>query len=456
MPLLLAAQFRFLAGACHGATRQKRRRYAPALSGGRSAETDCSMTVSLPSLGRDAATAIRRERSNVARLAVAQALGGANSTVVYATGAVVGDMLAPTEALATLPVSVFVVGMALSTLPAGAVAERYGRRAAFLLGASSGVLAGLIAFVAVVHASFWLFCAATFFGGVYAAVVLSFRFAAADCVAPEQRPRALSAVMAGGVFAGVIGPQLVTHTMNLWAPHVFAATFVGQAAVAGLSAVILAGVELPPATAADRSAGRPLAIIARQPRFMLAVICGAVSYLLMNFLMTAAPLAMKFCGLSQQSANLGLQWHVIAMYAPSFWTGRLITRFGASAVVAVGLVLIAAASSAGLLGIDVAHFWATLSLLGIGWNFGFVGASAMVLECHRPEEKARVQSLNDFVVFGTMTVGSFLSGGLLSSFGWSTVLALSFAPLFIASLALIAFSYRATVRQNLAARRLPP
>lgn len=406
------------------------------------------MNFNFSALSHEAETAVRRERSNVIRLAIVQALAGANSTVVYATGAVVGDMLAPTKALATLPVSVFVVGMALCTLPAGAVAERYGRRTAFLLGAGSGILAGLIAFIAMLHASFPLFCAATFFGGVYAAVVLSFRFAAADCAAPERRPRALSAVMAGGVFAGVIGPQLVTHTMNLWAPHLFAATFLGQAAVAALSAVILAGVALPPPTAIHQSAGRPIMMIARQPRFILAVLCGVVSYLLMNFLMTAAPLAMRFCGLSQESANLGLQWHVIAMYAPSFWTGRLITRFGASAVVAVGLALIAASSSVGLLGADVVHFWATLSLLGIGWNFGFIGASAMVLECHRPEEKARVQSLNDFLVFGTMTVGSFLSGGLLSSFGWSTVLILSFVPLLIALLALVGFSYRPTLRQS--------
>jgi MFS family permease len=394
------------------------------------------MTVSSSPLGQDAATAIRQERSNVVRLAVAQALAGANSTIVYATGAVVGDMLAPSKALATLPVSIFVVGMALCTLPAGMIAERYGRRTVFLLGAASGILAGLIAALAVFHQSFWLFCVSTFFGGVYAAVVLSFRFAAADCAAPERRARALSAVMAGGVFAGVIGPQLVTHTMYLWVP-MFVATFVGQAAVAALSAIILAGVDLPRPTAAERSAGRPLGIIVRQPRFILAVICGVVSYLLMNFLMTAAPLAMKLCGLPQESANLGLQWHVIAMYAPSFWTGRLITRFGATAVVAVGLALIAASSAVGLLGIEVVHFWATLILLGIGWNFGFIGASAMVLECHRPEEKERVQSFNDFVVFGTMMVGSFLSGGLLSFFGWSTVLLLSFAPLLIAVIALI-------------------
>lgn len=392
------------------------------------------------------AETLRRERGNVLRLAICQALAGANSTVVYATGAVVGDMLAPSKALATMPISIFVVGMALCTLPAGAVAQRHGRRAAFMLGTGCGVLAGLLGALAVYYAAFWVFCAATFFGGVYAAVVLSFRFAAADCAAPARRPRALSAVMAGGVFAGVIGPQLVTHTMDLWAPHLFAATYVGQAAVAAISAFILLGVKLPMPTAAERAGGRPLGVIVRQPRFILAIICGVVSYLLMNFLMTAAPLAMKFCGLSQESANLGLQWHVIAMYGPSFWTGRLITRFGAAKVVAAGLILTGASSAVGLLGIDVAHFWATLILLGLGWNFGFVGASAMVLECHRPEEKARVQSFNDFAVFGTMAVGSFLSGGLLSSFGWNTVLWLSFAPLLTAVLALVAGRYTATRR----------
>ncbi|WP_024508940.1 MFS transporter [Bradyrhizobium sp. ARR65] len=384
-----------------------------------------------------AAPAFRFERSNVVRLAIAQALAGANSTVIYATGAVVGDMLAPTKALATLPISIFVVGMAVCTLPAGAIAQRYGRRATFMIGTGCGVLAGLIGSLAVLYASFALFCGAAFVGGVYAAVVLSFRFAAADCAEPERQPRALSAVMAGGVFAGVIGPQLVTYTMNLWQPYLFAATYLAQAAVAALSLLVLAGVRLPMPTAAETNRGRPLSVIARQPRFIGAVACGAVSYLLMNFLMTAAPLAMKFCNLSQQSANLGLQWHVIAMYGPSFWTGRLITRFGASKVVATGLLATAASSVVGLLGIEVAHFWATLILLGVGWNFGFVGASAMVLECHRPEEKARVQSLNDFVVFGTMTFGSFLSGELLSTYGWNAVLWLSFLPLSFAVAGLV-------------------
>ncbi|WP_159718595.1 MFS transporter [Geminicoccus flavidas] len=387
----------------------------------------------------------RHERGNVLRLAAAQALAGANSTVVFATGAIVGNSLAPSPALATLPISIFVVGMAACTLPAGGIAQRHGRRAAFLAGTGCGVLVGLLAALAVVLSSFWLFCAATFVGGAYAAVVLSFRFAAADCAPPERRPRALSAVMAGGVFAGVIGPQLVTYTMNLWPPYLFAVTFLAQAAVAAISAVLLLGVRLPMPTAAEVAGGRPLRIIVRQPRFVTAVICGVVSYLLMNFLMTAAPLAMQMCGLSQESANLGIQWHVIAMYGPSFFTGRLITRFGAPRVVAAGLALTAASAAVGLLGMDVAHFWLTLILLGIGWNFGFVGASAMVLECHRPEEKTRVQSLNDFIVFGTMAFGSFLSGGLLTSYGWNTVLWLSFAPL---TLAVAALMLAAMVRQS--------
>lgn len=382
------------------------------------------------------ASTYRHEKGNVLRLAVAQALAGANTTVVYATGAIVGNMLAPSKALATLPISIFVVGMAACTLPAGMIAQRYGRRTAFLAGTGCGVLTGLLAALAVVLGSFWLFCAATFFGGAYAAVVLSFRFAAADCAPPERRARALSAVMAGGVFAGVIGPQLVTYTMNLWLPHVFAATFLAQAVVAVASALILLGVRLPRQTAAETARGRPLGIIARQPRFITAVICGVVSYLLMNFLMTAAPLAMQMCGLSQESSNLGLQWHVIAMYGPSFFTGRLITRFGAPKVVMAGLMLTAASAAVGLTGVEVAHFWLTLILLGLGWNFGFVGASAMVLECHRPEEKARVQSFNDFVVFGSMVFGSFLSGGLLTSYGWDTVLWLSFVPLGVAIIAL--------------------
>jgi len=373
---------------------------------------------------------------DVLRLAVAQALGGANSAIIFATGAIVGEMFAPNKALATMPISIFVVGMALCTLPTGAIAQRYGRRTAFMLGTTLGVLTGLLASVAVLYGSFALFCVATFFGGAYAAVVQSFRFAAADCVAFDRRARALSAVMAGGVFAGVIGPQVVNLTMNLWEPYLFAITYLAQGAIALLSMAVLAGIKIPPPVRAETEGGRPLMEIARQPRFIAAAVCGVVSYMMMNLVMTSAPLAMKLCGLPLTASNLGLQWHVIAMYGPSFFTGRLITRFGAPAIVVIGLLLTAAAAGVGLSGIDIPHFWTALILLGVGWNFGFVGASTLVLECHRPKERTKVQSFNDFIVFGSMVIGSFASGGLLTAYGWSAVCLVTLPPLAFALITL--------------------
>jgi predicted MFS family arabinose efflux permease len=385
---------------------------------------------------KSSSEALAQERGNVVRLTIAQALAGANATIVYATGAVVGNTLAPDKALATLPITIFVIGMAACTLPAGAVAQRYGRRASFLMGTACGVLVGLIAALAVLLGSFWLFCAATFFGGAYAAVVLSFRFAAAEGVPAERRPRAISAVMAGGVFAGVLGPQLVTYTMDLWPPYLFVVTYLAQAAVAVICAGVLVGVRLPVPKRGDATTGRPLVEIARQPRFVAAVVAGVISYLIMNLIMTSAPLAMHLCGLSQNSANLGLQWHVIAMYAPSFVTGRIISHFGAPRVVIAGLILTALSAAAGLAGMSVGHFWLALILLGLGWNFGFIGASTMVVECHRPEERNKVQSLNDFLVFGLMVVGSFASGGLLNHYGWEMVCWVALPPLLIAAVTL--------------------
>lgn len=378
----------------------------------------------------------RIQRSNLWRLAIAQALSGANATVFYATGAIVGKILAPTPLLATLPISIFVVGMVVCALPAGAIAHRYGRRAAFMAGTGAGVLTGLLAMLAMINGGFWLFCLATFFGGGYSAVVLSFRFAAADGAAPADRARAISLVMAGGIAAAVIGPQLVTLTMDWWPPYLFAATFLAQGLIAALSALVLLGVRLPKPSPEAMSGGRPLAVIVKQPRFIAAVLCGAVSNMLMNFIMTAAPLAMHLCGHSQQASDLGLQWHVIAMYAPSFVTGRIISRFGAGRVVSVGLSLIGCSALIGLNGVAVAQFWAVLIVLGLGWNFSFLGASSLVLECHRREEKTRVQSLNDLIIFCLMALGSFSSGGLLAVYGWQTVLKVSLAPLAIAMAAL--------------------
>ena len=382
----------------------------------------------------------RRARGNVLRLAVAQALAGANASVIFATGAIIGSTLAPDPAWATVPISVFVVGMAAGTLPTGWLAQRYGRRAAFMAGGGAGVLAGLVAAGALLAQSFALFCLATLCGGFYASVVQSFRFAAADGASTAFRPKALSWVMAGGVFAGVIGPQLVTWTMDLWAPNLFVVSYLAQAGVALLAMGVLAGVDLPrPARAAP--AGRPLAEIVRQPRFLIAALCGVVSYTLMNLVMTSAPLAMRMCGLPLVASNSAIQWHIVAMYGPSFFTGTLIARFGAPRVVAAGLALTAAAALVGLQGITTAHFVVVLVLLGLGWNFGFVGASAMVLDCHRPEERTRVQSFNDFLVFGTMAAGSFSSGQLLTALGWGAVNLVVFPPVILA-LAVLALSGR--------------
>lgn len=384
---------------------------------------------------------------SVLRLAIAQALSGANTTVVYATAAIIGHLLAPRPGMATLPISVFVIGMAFSTLPVGAVARQHGRHAAFFLGNGCGVVSGLLASLALVQASFVLFCIAMLFGGAYAAVVLTFRFAAAECVPAADKPRALSLVLAGGVFAGVLGPQLVTATMNQWPPHAYAATYLCAAAVSVLSALVLRGVRFaggpatPAAVGATLSAppatSRPIRDVVRQPRFVVAMLCGVVSYMLMNFMMTSAPLAMELCGLPREYSNYGIELHVVAMYLPSFFTGRLMARFGETPIVLAGLALTAAAALVGMSGQTVAHFWWALALLGVGWNFGFLGASAMVLQCHTPQEGPRVQSINDFVVFGTMVIGSFASGSLLSAYGWSTVAALTLPPVVVAAAALL-------------------
>src|SRR5260221_8972754 len=250
--------------------------------------------------------------------------------------------------------------------------------------------------------------------------------------------------MAGGVFAGVLGPQLVQWTVDSWPPYLFAFSFVMQAVVALIAMAALAGVDAPKRAAADLHLGRPLFAIVRQPRFIAAAICGIVSYPIMNLVMTSAPLAMKICGLSVTDSNFGIQWHIVAMYGPSFFTGSLIARFGAARIVATGLLLEACAATIGLSGITALHFWMTLIVLGVGWNLGFVGASALVLETHRPQERNKVQAFNDFLVFGMMAIGSFSSGQLLANYGWSAVNMVVFSPglLGLAILSFVSFAKR--------------
>src|SRR3989440_8724693 len=396
-----------------------------------------------------------RVRSNVVRLAAAQALTGANSAVIFATGSIVGATLAPTISLATVPLSMYVLGLAAGTLPTGAISRAYGRRTAFIIGTGCGVLTGLLGSLAIRRGSFALFCCATFLGGLYGAVSQSYRFAAADGASATFRPKAVSWVMAGDVFAGVLGPQLVQWTMDIWPPYLFAFSFVVQAAVAAVAMVILSGVDAPKPAPADLHGGRPLLQIVRRPRFIAAAICGIVAYPVMNLVMTSAPLAMKICGLSVSDSNFGIQWHIVAMYGPSFFTGSLIARFGAPKIIATGLLLDACAATIGLSGITALHFWATLFVLGIGWNFAFVGASALVLDTHRPQERNKVQAFNDFLVFGMMAVGSFSSGQLLAHYGWSAVNMVVSPPVVLGLCILLFASFAKRRTQSQAVEEIP-
>jgi MFS family permease len=360
-------------------------------------------------------------RRNAITLAVASGLAGANATIVYATGGIIGQSLASTAMLATLPASVFMLGTMLATLPVAQAARRYGRRATFMVGNIIGAWAGILGAVGVYLGSFLIFCIGATLAGAYQAVVQSYRYAAADTATPAFRPKAISWVLTGGVAAAFIGPQLVIWTKELLLPYLFLATFFAQAAVALLAIGATARfVDQKPEEFLGGDI-RPLSELLRQKRLVVAIICGTISQALMNFVMTAAPLAMVQCGHTITDAALGIQWHVIAMFAPSFYTGQLIQRFGKERMIIAGLTILIGCAAANLHGLTVLNFWIGLFLLGIGWNFAFVAATAMVTECHRPSERARVQGFNDFTIFSVTTCGSLLAGLLLATVGWATI-----------------------------------
>ena len=376
-------------------------------------------------------------RRNAIVLSIAQAMAGGNNTVLLATGAITGAMLAPEKVLATVPITVYVIGMWLGTLPVGALARRYGRRTAFQIGTVCGVLTGLICCVGVLYGSFALFNVGAFFSGLYAAAHQAYRFAAADTASDAFRPKAISWVLIGGVFAAIVGPQVVIATKDMMPPYLFAATYLAQAAIAVLAGIILMFLKIPmPSAAARANAGRPLSEIVRQPKFIVAVACGIASYSMMNMVMTAAPLAMIECNHTVTHAALGLQWHVLGMFVPSFFTGTLIARFGVERVIAAGFVTLLISAAISISGVSLWHFWVGLVLLGVGWNFGFIGATTLVTQTHRPEERTRVQSFNDFLVFGSMAIGSFGSGKVLAQFGWAAVNEIVFPVVLTAALML--------------------
>lgn len=384
-------------------------------------------------------------KRNAAIFSGLQALGGANPALVVALGGIVGQQLVTNPEYATIPVSLFNLGMALGILPAAFFMRKIGRRNAYFIGSFLGILGGLTAYFGISSQSFVIFCLGTIFAGLYSSYVQNYRFAAADSVAPEWRPKAISWVMLGGLVAAVLATQLIMHTQDLIPELPFSATFLAQAALAACAIPLIFLVRAdaihhtpPPETEATAAhAGRPLLQIVKNPRFIVALITGMVSYSLMSFMMTAAPLAMIDIGYSVRDSTLGIQWHILAMFSPSFFTSILIKRFGKITITLSGIVLIGAAGVVAIAGLSVGHFWLSLILLGVGWNFSFIGATTLVTDCYRAEETGRVQAFNDFFVFGSVAISSFSSGQMLALYGWNGLNLLTFPIIGVVIVALI-------------------
>ncbi len=369
------------------------------------------------------ATAEREARRTALILAASQAIVGSAAPICLSIGGLAGYyLLGADKSLATAPVTGFSVGMALGALPAAMIIRRAGHRGGFMTGAAVTGSGGALAAVAMLQGNFWLFVSALMIVGVGGAFVQQFRFAAADNAPPEFKARAISFVLAGGVITAILGPQIVIFTKELLAPVMFAGSFASIVGIAVVGAVILSFLRVPSTNfssgAADLRPARPLMEVIVQPRFAVGLVCAVGSFALMSFLMTGAPLAMVGCGFSTDQATLGISWHVMAMFAPSFFTGRLIHRFGAENIVAVGLALLIGCAIVGLSGIALWQFWTALILLGLGWNFGFIGATAMVADSYTPAEKGKVQGFHDFVLFGSVAFASLMSGAVYNAYGW--------------------------------------
>ncbi len=362
---------------------------------------------------------MQRARRNLAVLVAAQALLGAQMSMIFIFGGLVGQSLAPNPCFATLPLSMIVLGSALTARPLSGFMQRHGRRAGFQLAVLAGALGAATCFVAMAAGSFALFMLGSGLTGIYMSAQGFYRFAATDTAPEAFEAKAISWVMAGGLLSAVIGPALVRATGGLAAVP-FMASYLAIVGLNLLGLWLFAALDIPkPRATADRDAvqGRPTAQILRDPAIAVAMVCGMVSYALMNLVMTSTPLAMVGCGLSSNDAANVVSAHVLAMFIPSFFTGHLIARFGAPVIVGLGLAILAAAGAVALSGVAIGQFFGALILLGLGWNFGFIGATAMLTRASRPEERARIQGINDLVVFGGVFLASLSSGGLMNCTG---------------------------------------
>lgn len=363
-------------------------------------------------------------KRNVFLLTVAQAILGSAGPLSFSVGALAGyQLLGADKSLATAPLTGFNIGVALGAVAVALAARFLGRKAGFILGALLCSTGGALAAVALFRMDFWLFALGLMLIGLAGGFTQKIRFAAADVSPSFYKPKAISWILAGGVVSAIVGPQLAILGKDVLSPVTFAGTFIALVPLGLLAAGILCFLKLPELKQTVSSApARPLFEIVATRRFITGMICGIGSYALMTFMMTGAPLAMVIgCGFPSELATLGIQWHVLAMFGPSFFTGVLITRFGAEKVVAAGLVILMACAIVAHMGVELWNFWLALILLGAGWNFGFIGATSIVSSSYRPHEADKVQGFHDIILFGTVAVSSFSSGQVFTAWGWSVM-----------------------------------
>lgn len=361
------------------------------------------------------------EKRNVFLLAASQALFQTSSVLVITLSGLVGQQLASDKGLATLPIAMMMVTAAAIMIPASMMMQRYGRRAGFLLGTAFGCAAGLTAALAIWMQSFPLFVAANMLVGGYQAFAQYYRFAAADVASADFRSRAISWVIAGGVVAALAGPNIASLTQGI-GPIPFLMSYLALFGLSLAGLVIVTGIAMPPMVVAEvQGAARPLLQIMMQPVFLTAMIGSSVGYAVMVMIMTATPLAMLLCGESLDASATVIQWHVLGMFVPSFFTGTLIRRFGVLPIMATGIVLLGGQVAIALMGIEFLNFLSALLLLGVGWNFLFIGGTTLLTEAYLPAEKAKAQAAHDFLMFASVSIASFSAGGLLNRWGWESV-----------------------------------
>ena len=360
-------------------------------------------------------------RRNVGLLAACQAMLFTNNATLIAINGLAGLSLAPNKVLATLPITCWVLGGAIATMPASLHMKRVGRQRGLTSGTVWGIVGALICSTAIWTQNFWLLCFGTLVWGVYNAYGQYYRFAAADVASHDFKAMAISLVLAGGLIGGVLGPNLSRWTVDLF-PQRFMGAYLALIAFAVITMVLLRFIRIPAPSAAEQaSSGRPLAEIAAQPKFIIAVLCGAVGYGVMNFLMTSTPIAMQVCGHPYGDAAFVISSHVVGMFAPSFFTGALIRRFGVLPVLFAGAAINLLTIGIALSGLSLAHFWWALVMLGVGWNFLYIGGTTLLTETYRPDERAKAQGANDQAIFIMMAISSFSSGVTVTAAGWERV-----------------------------------